>query len=94
MFSGLITPPGSSIFHVTIIKNLFFIDIFLFKNTSVNSVTVTIPRPPICINNSITISPSILNCDPISTGDKPVTVNALEAINRASKKILAFTSER
>ena len=45
----------------------------------VSIATVTIPNPPICISNKIMISPKILNCVPTSTGDRPVTVNALEA---------------
>ena len=53
-------------------------------------VTVTIPSPPICINNNITTSPSRLNWAPISTGDKPVTVKALEAIKRSVYKGYRF----
>ena len=87
---SLITPPGSSIFQVIINKILLLIDIFLFKKMRVSIATVTIPNPPICISNKIMISPKILNCVPTSTGDRPVTVNALEATNNASIKLMGF----
>lgn len=57
-------------------------------------VTVTIPSPPICINNNITTSPSRLNWAPISTGDKPVTVKALGSNKRASIKVIGFYQYR
>jgi hypothetical protein len=38
----------------------------------------------------MTVSPNTLNCVPISVGDNPVTVKALEAINSASINPIGF----
>ena len=59
--------------------------IFLFRRSITPDITVTMPRPPICISSSITTWPNTLQADTVGSVTRPVTQVEVVAVKSASR---------